>query len=230
MTAHTLLTHNIYLSPGTIIFAVSAKPRLTVHPQSQQVIYGQEFSLSIQVDSPTHQCTFQWYKNHLCLHSKTSPRLLIKSAVDSDAGEYYCMATNKGGSSDSEITFVKVVNPHATIRPSLTDKMAPHSSTVLSNWSGESVRRLHHVQSMGSMGTAAGFGGAGRMPAAGLEHLSAADDVMIGRSYLEDGRPRSWGDVEGFIGRGVGGAGGGMGSGLFSLRRGSGASGAMSMG
>lgn len=193
-----------------------------MHPITQQVIFGQEFSLSVAVKSPSHQCTFQWYKNYARLHGKTDTKLIVKSAVDSDTGEYFCMVANKGGSSDSEIAFVKVVNPHTG--PSFVEhQQMPHGPSMLTNWSGEGAKRPHTLESLASRGV-----GVSNRMGPPLGHFSAEN--LIGQGYLEDGQPMSWGEGGGGVGVGggvlsgaeelIGGGSSGLGSGKFLSRSG----------
>ena len=134
----------------------AAKPAITSQPQSQQVVYGHEFSLSVAVESPTNDCILQWYKNYARLHGKNDPRLTVKSAVDSDSGEYYCMAANRGGSVDSDIAFVRVINPHAPHHPSAAGAVNPLASHSYPNASQHPSAVVnpyvpHHLSAAGVM-------------------------------------------------------------------------------
>lgn len=172
----------------------AAKPSITVQPQSREVVYGQEFSLIVVVESPSdHKCALQWYKNYTRLHDKTESRLTVKSAVDSDAGEYYCVAANRGGTVDSDIAFVKIVNPHTFRRHRLSDHQVP----LLSSWMGHGP---HQWQSGGGPDTSS------------VRRYYSSED-LIGRGHLNDSQPMSMAGGEG---------GSGFSSLLFSSRSGSG--------
>lgn len=186
-----------------IFFMTVDKPRIIEQPQSKQVIYGQEFSLSVKVDSLTHSSSFQWYKNHTRLIGKNDSRLTIKSAVDSDAGEYYCLVANTSGSTDSNIVFVKVINPH-----NVPQQTHAHE-TVVGHWSGESSRR-NPVQ--GSVRRGSSSTSLGLFPM----------KELIERGLVDDDQPRGQGE----IGQGrmeneqVGIAGASLVSGKFSSLKG----------
>ena len=198
------------------------------------------------VASPSpHPCSFQWYHNYLRLHGKTQPHLLVKSAVDFDAGEYYCVVANKGGTTDTEIAFVKVLNPHSTVSappatvPTLDSMVSHHGSVPLSGWPGgasggpggasggpENTRNIHHRQLQDTFSMAAP---AGPPTSMGGNMTRPAED-LIGRGF--QGQPGSWsGGSEGVLGGGgVGGATAAvLASGSLSSRRGSGGT-ALSMG
>ena len=150
-------------------------------------------------------CSFQWFKNYLHLHGKTEPKLLIKSAVESDAGEYYCTTYNKGGASDSDIAFVKVVNPHPRPQPAEAHKAAPPPS--LSYWPAEGKRRL--PPSLGGRSISVG------PPASRVSGQPPGQYSMVEgavrQGYGEENRPRSWvegtvgASIEGLVGRGTAG-------------------------
>lgn len=242
---------DLFFQRSCLVVFSAAKPRITVQPQSQEAVSGQEFSLSVEVDSSSssgpspstssYQCSFQWFKNYSHLHGKTDPKLLIASAVESDTGEYYCTAFNKGGSTDSDIAFVKVSNPHPC---PLVLEGAPPTHRGLSYWSTGEGARNPKVPSLGNRSVSVGgvsgvrigqFGGAG-----GVEGVIRAGFVG------EISRPRSWAEeggvlggaglgvglppVEGLIGRSgsISGGGGGRRVGSSYLtRKGSGASGVL---
>lgn len=104
-----------------------------LHPLSHHVIYGQEVNLRVEVEASPQSYNFQWYKNHARLEGKTDSKLVIRSAVDSDSGEYYCTVINTGGSVDSKIAFVTVKNPH----------LPPLLSSSESHFTGGSVHASH---------------------------------------------------------------------------------------
>ena len=196
-----------------------------------------------------HHCSFQWYRNYIRLHGKTQSRLLVKSAVDSDAGEYYCVVANRGGTSDSEIAFVKVVNPHSgvsmpptAVMPMLDSMASCHGGVSVSSWSGgapgagslEGARNVHPSLAGTGVGPMGRSSSSASVPPPSLPpHLTRPGEDLIGRGYHSlESQPASWGGgSEGVIG------GGGVGnatvamlaSGSISNRRGSGGM-ALSMG
>ena len=210
-----------------VLLSHTAKPHITVQPKSQQVSCGQQFSLSIEVGpSPSshhHHCSFQWFKDYTQLEGRTSAKLQVKSAMASDAGEYYCVAYNKGGSADSEIAFVKILNPHLLTTPHPQAAVPGAAATGrVGYWEG-AASLVGHSLSVG--------GGSGGGSAAALGPYPGEE---VGRwGYLEEGQPRSWGEggggggggggrgppVEGLIGRA---SSSGVGYGHLSSRRGSG--------
>ena len=84
------------------------KPKITVHPQSKKVLYGNSFELSIQLESSRYS-EYQWYKNHKLLGGKIHPQIYINSAVDSDSGDYYCVVKNEVGSVTSNTATIEVI-------------------------------------------------------------------------------------------------------------------------
>lgn len=236
-----MLQHLIHYHPPC--FSDAAKPTIVIQPQSQQVIFGQEFSLSVGVESPTnHKCVLQWYKNYIRSHGKTDPRLTVKSAVDSDAGEYYCMAANMGGTVDSGIAFVRIINPHPTHHPSAAGVVDPppmhHPSTVgvvnshvshqPSAAGAVNLHLVHHPSTASVVDPhpmhhppAASDRQAPHAPSwsGGVNGIRHED--LIGRGFLDDAQPMSLtGSMEGHLGGVAGGSG--FGSLRFTSRRGSG--------
>lgn len=161
-TPYYIHTHVCTIMSNDVTFNPTAKPVITLHPQSQQVVYGQEFSLGVAVRSPSHPTTFQWFKNFTQMQGKSGPTVVVKSAVDSDAGEYYCVAANKGGSVDSDIAFVKLLNPHF-FGPSRAAEQVPR---------GHHHHHHHHSSVVGGVTT-------------GIPRNFSSDD-LIGRGYLEE--------------------------------------------
>ena len=100
-------------------FLTARAPRITVHPKSTRVIYGQCLNLNIQVDpsEPLFDVQYQWYRNNKLLVGKTSPNIPISSASMDDAGEYYCVVSNHSAKTLSNVAKVEVINPHATQGP-----------------------------------------------------------------------------------------------------------------
>jgi len=110
-----------------VLISLAGKPFIVVHPCSQQVKLGQEFSLCIEVAASPQPCSFHWYKNHAKMEGQVGSKLVLPAAKLSDAAEYYCSVANSAGFADSEIAFVTVLDP----RP-------PPSSVPQAQWQYQS--------------------------------------------------------------------------------------------
>ena len=96
-----------------------------VHPHSQKVQLGWEFSLSVEVAASPQPCSFHWYKNHTKMEGQTGTKLVVPLAKLSDTAEYYCSVTNSAGVADSEIAFVTVLDPPPPQPPPSTSSVPP---------------------------------------------------------------------------------------------------------
>ena len=90
----------------------AVKPRITLQPQSLNVVYGQSARIFVEVENASNYNTYQWYRNNEILRGKVGPELLISSSVDSDRGEYFCMITNQAGYTVSQVARIDVVDIH----------------------------------------------------------------------------------------------------------------------
>ena len=95
------------------------------------------------------------------------PTLVVKSAVDSDAGEYYCMVTNKGGPADSDIAFIKLLDPHFSRAEQVQRGLPPGG---LRGHYQQQQQQQHSI--VGGMAT-------------GIPRNFSLDD-LTGRGYLEE--------------------------------------------
>ena len=134
----------IIISP----FAVKP-PKIAVQPKSTRVTYGHSLNLSIQADpsEPGFTLQYQWYRNGKPLGGKTDPNIIISSATNGDAGEYYCIVSNQSERTVSQVARVDVINPHSSasmaaaassafIHPSssTTSAGAPHPTYLKGHW------------------------------------------------------------------------------------------------
>ncbi len=76
------------------------KPKITVNPSNVLIWPGETASFTCQAESDT-PVTYQWYKGLGAIPGETSNILTIANAQDSDAADYYCVATNPNGSTQS---------------------------------------------------------------------------------------------------------------------------------
>jgi len=76
------------------------RPEITVHPSNVLTWPGAvSFTCEAASDTPV---TYQWYKGGEAMPGATSNVLTIADAQDSDAADYYCVATNADGSAQSD--------------------------------------------------------------------------------------------------------------------------------
>ena len=122
-----------------IIFPFAVKPpKITVHPKSTRVTYGRSLNLSVQADpsEPGFALQYQWYRNGKSLGGKTDPNIVISSATNGDAGEYFCVVSNQSEKTLSRVAKVDVINPHASTSAPLSSMAAASSAFVHSSSAG----------------------------------------------------------------------------------------------
>ena len=141
--------------------------------------------------------------------------MTIRSAVDSDAGEYYCVAANRGGATDSDIAFIKVINPHTL--PSIP---VPWHGARVGEDDMEKNYAYHQLQGTDIRGGNSGVNVSKRTAVTTLGQISV-DDLTMRHDIFEDTQPRGQDEVGGAM---IPASGGDL-SGKFIARRGSGNSG-----
>lgn len=73
---------------------------------------------------------YQWYRNGKPLGGKTDPNIVISSATNGDAGEYFCIVSNQSERTLSKVARVDVINPHASTSAPLSSMAAASSAFV----------------------------------------------------------------------------------------------------
>lgn len=92
-----LLTVNSSISP----------PVFVIQPDSQEVVLGGEASL-VALASGTEPITYQWYLNDILIDGATEITYTINPITEADLGNYYCIATNVGGSTQSDTAILSL--------------------------------------------------------------------------------------------------------------------------
>ncbi|MDR0650153.1 MAG: immunoglobulin domain-containing protein [Candidatus Peribacteria bacterium] len=82
------------------------KPVITGQPTSKEVLV--EEATTLTVTATGQQLKYQWYKNGAPVEGATTERLSTTIAQLSDAGQFYCVVSNEGGSASSEKVIIKV--------------------------------------------------------------------------------------------------------------------------
>ena len=76
------------------------KPDITVNPSNVLVWPGETASFTCQATSDM-EVTYQWYKDDVAISGEISTVLTIEGVQESDAADYYCVATNTHGDTQS---------------------------------------------------------------------------------------------------------------------------------
>jgi len=87
-------------------------PIITLQPQSQTAIAGNEVTLSVEASEPA-PVAFQWQKNETNLIGRTNAAMVIDSVSPSDAGDYRVVLTNGDGTATSEVAALFVLEDTA---------------------------------------------------------------------------------------------------------------------
>ena len=77
------------------------RPKITVNPSSVSVWPGETASFTFETTSDT-PVDYLWYKDSVAISGETSSVLTIISVEESDAADYYCVATNQSGDTQSD--------------------------------------------------------------------------------------------------------------------------------
>lgn len=100
-------------SSATLTVNAVTAPNVSTDPTSQTVDVGDAVDFVV-VASGTSPMTYQWYKGGSSIASATSSTYSIASAQLTDAGSYYVIVTNTGGSDTSATATLTVNQPYTT--------------------------------------------------------------------------------------------------------------------
>lgn len=103
---------------------VLAPPTITTQPVSQTVTIGSALNLSVQA-SGTGPLQYQWFRDGVAAAGGTGSTLQVASAQLSDAGSYYAVVSNAGGTATSATATVSV---NGNTLPVITTQ--PQSQTI----------------------------------------------------------------------------------------------------
>ncbi len=113
------------------ILTVLKKPELPViirQPISNEVDLSGSIALSIGIDDQGEKTSIIWYHNDNALPAKTGEVLNIPNVKTMNAGEYFAIASNAGGSITSERVMVDVILP--VVEPAELDLNEPNEKTT----------------------------------------------------------------------------------------------------
>jgi hypothetical protein len=92
-----------------VLVVTSTPPVFFGQPANQTVYWGASASFSVWASSHS-QLTFRWYHNGVPLPgTNSSAWLYLPNATTEDAGDYFCVASNAGGSVTSAVATLTVV-------------------------------------------------------------------------------------------------------------------------
>ena|GEM_PF-1166565 len=94
----------------TTTLTINLKPVLTMLSSSDTICAGDNIMLYTSVTG-TSPITYQWYFNTSQIPNSTNSFLFIPSAKQANQGNYFCIATNACGSSNSSIINILINNP-----------------------------------------------------------------------------------------------------------------------
>lgn len=107
-----------------------AAPVITLNPVSQSVATGTTVTFTANANGdPTP--TWQWYKNGSSISGQTASLLFLPSVTSGDAATYYAIATNSGGSAQTNSAILTVTS--ASSLPVITTNPSSQSVTAGSN-------------------------------------------------------------------------------------------------
>jgi len=98
-------------------------PRFIADPQSQVVSIGMTFTLAAELAVNDPSIRFQWWFNGSALTAQTNRVLTVTNAQFTNAGSYYLVATNDGGTVTSGSALVSYTDASTlvlSVHPSLT--------------------------------------------------------------------------------------------------------------
>ena len=121
----TNLCGNVSGTPATL--TVKSNVSITAQSSSQTLCEGSSPTLSITA-AGTAPITYQWYYNNSAIAGKTNNTFALTSIDTSDAGNYYCIATNACTSVNSNAITLNVNQA-----PNIVTN--PQSATVCENYS-----------------------------------------------------------------------------------------------
>jgi len=98
-------------------------PRFIVQPESQVISAGMTLTLSAELALSDPLVRFQWWFNGAPLSDQTNRTLTIANAQSTNAGSYYLVAANDGGTATSAsalISYTDASTLRLSVHPSLT--------------------------------------------------------------------------------------------------------------
>jgi len=111
---YTVVVNNSYgsVTSAVVTLTVYVPPSITSQPANQTVVQGQNATFSVTVSSiSTQPMSYQWNINGVNLPWATNASLTITNAQANDAGSYFVMITNLGGSATSSTKTLTVNIP-----------------------------------------------------------------------------------------------------------------------
>ncbi len=134
-----------------IPLTVNSQPTITSQPSSAIKCEGQSVVLNIQ-SSGTATISYQWYKGGNSISGATSSSLLVSPISTSDAGSYYCVATNSCGYDQSTTASITVnVGPTINSQSSSTTICEGATPTFQVNVTGTSPMTYQWYDDNGSI-------------------------------------------------------------------------------
>ena len=108
--------------------ALGAAPTFSVQPASQNVVIGGSVNLTATATG-TGTITYQWYKSPSLISGGTGNTLSLSNVQTTDAGAYYVVATNSGGSTQSNTAMLNV-QPLLSVGTALVNKSVAAGGTL----------------------------------------------------------------------------------------------------
>ena len=105
---YKVVVNNTYGSVTSVVvtLTVYVPPNITTQPANQTVNRGQNATFSVTVSSNgTPPFSYQWNGNGANLPGATNASLIITNAQGTDAGNYFVVITNYGGSVTSQVKY-----------------------------------------------------------------------------------------------------------------------------
>ncbi len=101
---------NTAFSTNTIVIQDQTPPLILSQPQSATNLVGATAGFSVAATACT-PITFQWFFNSVTLTDQTNSILTLASVTITNAGNYSVVVTSSGGSSNSVVATLMVLNP-----------------------------------------------------------------------------------------------------------------------
>jgi len=108
---------------ASVVVTLPAAPTFSGNPYDTSVVEGNNLYLYAYASSPVN-VTYQWYKNGILVPNQTSSSFYKNSVTTADAGSYWVVATNPGGSATSTtavVTITAATLPNITTQPQDAD-------------------------------------------------------------------------------------------------------------
>ena len=81
----------------SLSLSVVCPPTIVTHPQSQEVIEGDDVTFTVDADGVPNP-VYQWYKNGVLLKGNTRKNLTLECVESRDSASYCCSVENENGS------------------------------------------------------------------------------------------------------------------------------------